>query len=104
MEVIVRRARVFYFNRMTGNSLTPESVAEHEPSLGAVPPAIDPVTDFAAQGHEETRFLSFTELRALIEEGKTDLIPNNRVISDALNNARPSESVTMPRKKPWETG
>jgi hypothetical protein len=60
-------------------------VAEHEPSSNTVPRISDPVTAFAAQDHEETRFLSFAELQALIQEGKTDLIPNNRVISDALN-------------------
>jgi hypothetical protein len=70
---------------MTGNSLTPESVAEHEPSSTTVPRISDPVTGSAVQDHEETHFLSFAELNALIQEGKTDLIPNNRVISDALN-------------------
>ena len=32
-----------------------------------------------------TRALTFTELQALIEQGKTDEIPNNRHIPDALN-------------------
>jgi hypothetical protein len=72
---------------MTGNSLTPEGLAEHahEPSSETVPRISDPVTGLAPQDHEESRFMSFAELKALIQEGKTDLIPNNRVISDALN-------------------
>ena len=31
------------------------------------------------------RTLTFTELQALIEQGKTDEIPNNKHIPDALN-------------------
>ena len=33
----------------------------------------------------ETRILTFTELKELIESGKMDQIPNNKVISEALN-------------------
>lgn len=34
---------------------------------------------------EETGTLTFTELKALIEQGKTDGIPNNKVIPNNLN-------------------
>ena len=33
----------------------------------------------------ETRILTFAELKELIESGKMDQIPNNKVISEALN-------------------
>ncbi len=33
----------------------------------------------------EARTLTFAELQALIEQGKTDEIPNNKHIPDALN-------------------
>jgi len=33
----------------------------------------------------EIRILTFAELKELIESGKTDQIPNNKVISEALN-------------------
>lgn len=34
---------------------------------------------------DEPRTLSFAELKALIQEGKTDQIPNNRQIPNELN-------------------
>jgi hypothetical protein len=34
---------------------------------------------------EETRVIKFAELKALIESGREDLIPNNKVIPNALN-------------------
>lgn len=37
------------------------------------------------QEAEEVRTLTFTELRSLIEQGKTDGIPNNKLIPDVLN-------------------
>lgn len=37
------------------------------------------------QGEEEPRVLTFTELKELIETGRLDQIPNNKVIPDALN-------------------
>lgn len=38
-----------------------------------------------AQAGEEPRVLTFTELKELIEQGKTDQIPNNRVIPNVLS-------------------
>ena len=38
---------------------------------------------------EEARTLTFAELKALIDQGKTDGIPNNKVIPNVLN-VRPS--------------
>jgi hypothetical protein len=39
---------------------------------------------------DETRVLKFAELQAMIETGREDLIPNSRVISEALNVNLPS--------------
>lgn len=35
--------------------------------------------------HGEIRVLTFAELKSLIEQGKTDNIPNNKIIPDTLN-------------------
>ena len=73
---------------------------------------------------DKARTLSFAELKALIEEGKTDQIPNNRQIPNELNvggcglsypctnvlialhvgdqHTPPSQSTATARKKPWE--
>ena len=71
---------------------------------------------------EEAPALSFAELKALIEQGKTDGIPNNKFIPNTLNvslrpkplsryfrskpqalqDAPPSESTGQIRTKPWE--
>jgi hypothetical protein len=52
------------------------------------------VTEMAA---EEPRVLSFAELKELIEQGKTDQIPNNRIIPDELSvcNVSPSRSFSF---------
>ena len=34
---------------------------------------------------DETRVIKFAELKALIESGREDLIPNNKIIPNALN-------------------
>ena len=70
---------------MTGSSITPESVVENDPSSKTVPSISGSATGSSAQDHEETRILTFAELKALIEEGKTDLIPNNKDIPEALS-------------------
>ncbi|KAH8981927.1 hypothetical protein EDB86DRAFT_3086629 [Lactarius hatsudake] len=51
---------------------------------------------------QAARTLTFAELQALIDQGKTDEIPNNKHIPDALNDAVPSQSSAPQRKKPWE--
>ncbi|KAJ7594358.1 hypothetical protein C8J56DRAFT_745171, partial [Mycena floridula] len=77
------RARVFYFNRVTGSSLNVDQVRQSNK------PA-------------EPEFLTFTQLQELIESGRVDEIPNNKVISGELNSDAPSQSTTTLRKKPWE--
>jgi len=51
---------------------------------------------------DESRTLTFAELKELIEQGKTDQIPNNRQIPEVINDAPPSASTAPSRKKPWE--
>jgi len=52
---------------------------------------------------EEVRTLTFAELKTLIEQGKTDGIPNNKVIPNVLHDAPPSDDAGQVRRKPWET-
>jgi len=97
------RTELFYFKRITGHSLTVEDVYKPIPT-----PAVD-----------ESHTLTFAELKDLIEQDKTDQIPNNRHIPEAINvnlsflsilftfyrfnqDAPPSESTVPSRKKPWE--
>jgi len=72
-----------------GHSLAFDDVCELIPT-NSIPPA------------DESRPLTFAELKDLIEQGKTDQIPNNRYIPEAINDSPPSESTAPSRKKPWE--
>jgi len=42
---------------------------------------------------EEARTLTFAELKALIEQGKTDGIPNNKLIPDTINVSPPLQAL-----------
>jgi len=88
-EEMLRRTELFYFNRITGQALTFEMIRD------AVPTNSTAIAD-------ESRTLTFAELKELIEQGKTDQIPNNGPIPEAINDATPSESTAPTRKKPWE--
>jgi hypothetical protein len=68
--------------RVTGNSITLEEVLSSE----SVPRPVEgqPEQHGQATG-EEARILKFAELKALIEQGTTDCIPNNKVIPNVLN-------------------
>jgi hypothetical protein len=59
--------------RITGHALTLENICETDP------------TTTSASAADESRTLTFAELKDLIEEGKTDQIPNNRYIPEAIN-------------------
>ncbi|KAJ7481464.1 hypothetical protein FB451DRAFT_1236139 [Mycena latifolia] len=110
-EEILRRTRVFYFNRVTGNTISMDAAREYEwqsqqrtrastvagPSSDSL--AANPVP--STEGDEPV-VLSFAQLQALIEAGKADQIPNNKIIPEDLNDAAPSTSVAPARKKPWE--
>ncbi|KAI0926511.1 hypothetical protein AcW1_002514 [Taiwanofungus camphoratus] len=108
---ILRRSQVFYFNRITGHSITVDDIVRSEQSLGetvpaaaiaAVAPSGTPPATTSDSDGSEIRTLTFAELKALIEQGNTDQIPNNRVIPNELHQAAPSESKAGMRKKPWE--
>lgn len=73
MDDVLQRERARQLGPVTNvdDELSDETGADNpEPSLA---PA------------DESRTLSFAELKALIEEGKTDEIPNNRQIPNELN-------------------
>ncbi|KZT01343.1 uncharacterized protein LAESUDRAFT_664186 [Laetiporus sulphureus 93-53] len=105
---ILRRSKVFYFNRVTGSFTTVDDVLQREQELASsmqTPSAqhLQPSAPKTTEDANEPRTLTFAELKLLIEQGKTDQIPNNRLIPDKLNEAQPSHSTTNARKKPWET-
>ncbi len=143
------RSEVFYYNQyvgpptspdecvtdtypfsLTGSSLTVEDARLSRQSLSttrsdesqvaaSVAPAAIPAPTSGAE--EEPQMLSFAQLKALIEQGRTDEIPNNKTIPNVLSvrritflpchathswhvlqSAPPSESTVVPPKKPWE--
>ncbi|KAJ7721052.1 hypothetical protein B0H16DRAFT_380004 [Mycena metata] len=100
-EEILRRTRVFYFNRMTGHAITMDEAREfeHAQRVADAPPLPDVP---ATTNDEEPVVLSFAQLQALIETGREDQIPNNKTIPDDLNDATPSASAAPVRRKPWE--
>ncbi|KIJ26508.1 hypothetical protein M422DRAFT_55503 [Sphaerobolus stellatus SS14] len=114
LENVIGRAKAFYFTRATGRTVTWEEYlkwAKRHPSGLELPstPGDPPGADSTApadQGNQETqdseRVLSFQEITDLIRTGQTHLIPNNKVIPDALNPAEPSTSTAPAKKKPWE--
>jgi len=65
--------------RITGSSLTVEDTLAYEPTC------VCDINLPSDAPRSEPRVLTFTELKDLIEQGKTDQIPNNRVIPDGLN-------------------
>ncbi|KAF9541342.1 hypothetical protein CPC08DRAFT_717162 [Agrocybe pediades] len=94
-EEIHRKTRVFYFNKITSNSISPEEAYQYEQSRQG--------SSGSALNNDENRVLTLAELKELIETGNVDKIPNNKIIPEGLNTAPPSESVAAARKKPWET-
>ncbi|TFY70488.1 hypothetical protein EVG20_g2511 [Dentipellis fragilis] len=79
-EDVLRRAKLFYFKRITGYDVSEMDAKSAEQSLHPPQPeAAQVVTE------EEPQHLTFSQLKELIEQGKTDEIPNNKKIPDALN-------------------
>ncbi|KAH9847028.1 hypothetical protein C2E23DRAFT_742727 [Lenzites betulinus] len=105
---IALRSEVFYFNRIVGSSLSIEDAlrarqehsAQHHRHGEPVITATE--TTLAENPQQEPQMLSFAQLKALIEEGRTDEIPNNKIIPNVLSSEAPSESRASPPKKPWE--
>ncbi|KAG2159443.1 uncharacterized protein EDB93DRAFT_1075020, partial [Suillus bovinus] len=100
----ILRTQLFYFNRVAGQNLTVEDVRSHQNTVNSqnltATTDLSPPSSNSRDG--ETRLLTFAELTMLIEQGKTDNIPNNKVIPEMLNDAPPSTSIALVRKKPWE--
>ncbi|KAI0088308.1 hypothetical protein BDY19DRAFT_994216 [Irpex rosettiformis] len=102
------QTRVFYFNHMNNAGLTIEeavtatAVGEENNGPSNATPSSDERSSTIPKPDNEPRTLSFAELKELIEQGKTDQIPNNRVIPNELSTELPSESKATVRKKPWE--
>jgi hypothetical protein len=85
--------------RHTGYSLTIEEISEYERALRADSPksndssslghaaalVAQPTTDISETSANEPRVLTFAELKELIQQGKTDQIPNNRIVPEGLN-------------------
>ena len=74
----------------TGCSITVDDVLERERARQTgqeanAPGANGTTAPTSPVSTDEPRTLSFAELKALIEEGKTDQIPNNRQIPNELN-------------------
>lgn len=81
--------RVLKRCRTTGSSITVEDALDFESStrLGGNRPTYQQATG------EEIHTLTFAELRALIEQGKTDGIPNNKLIPNTLNVSPPHQQI-----------
>ncbi|KAG1903580.1 uncharacterized protein F5891DRAFT_946917, partial [Suillus fuscotomentosus] len=101
---IILRTQLFYFNRVAGQNLTVEDVRSHQNTMDIqnLTVTMDLSPPSSDSGDGETRMLTFAELTMLIQQGKTDNIPNNKVIPETLNDAPPSTSIALVRKKPWE--
>ncbi|KAK0469072.1 uncharacterized protein EV420DRAFT_1492339 [Desarmillaria tabescens] len=103
-DAVLLNTRVFYFNRLTGSSITVADVLAYRerptPVSESAPTSNPPST---ASESEEPKILTFAQLKELIEAGKLDEIPNNKTISGELNSAPPSQSAASVRRKPWET-
>lgn len=110
---ILRRSQVYYFNRITGHAITVDDILAIEQTVGdsaspargaASMPTYDTqlAQETRSRVESESRTLTFSELKILIEQGRIDQIPNNRLIPNEINQAAPSESKATARKKPWE--
>ncbi|KAG7095690.1 hypothetical protein E1B28_006404 [Marasmius oreades] len=112
---IERKAKIFYFNRISGNSLTIEEVRAYEetPSIDMdgvatsrelmqADSADPPLETEASSQAEATEVLTLAQIKELIETGRTDQLPNNKTIPGGLNEAPHSKSVAPSMKKPWE--
>ncbi|KAI0324286.1 hypothetical protein GY45DRAFT_1314072 [Cubamyces sp. BRFM 1775] len=104
---IILRSEVFYFNRRTGASISMEEARiANERGVSGVeaPPVVSSSAVQPSNGASapEPQMLSLAQLKALIEQGRTDEIPNNKIIPNVLSTEAPSESKAAPRKKPWE--
>lgn len=112
---LVLKTQVFYFNRcvtddpfrsrtitslswasVTGHNISLEDVqADYTADLNRLPAESGNECNQTLEvEHGGMRVLTFSELKSLIEEGKADNIPNNKIIPDTLNVSRSCKSCT----------
>ncbi|KAJ3992715.1 hypothetical protein F5050DRAFT_1786952 [Lentinula boryana] len=104
-EDTLRSMRVFYFNRITGHSLTVADVQAYESNRNSTGDILTSTSNTPGNADVESSSVesfSFAQIQALIEAGRFDEIPNNKTISTELNSSSPDRSTVSPRKKPWE--
>ncbi|KAH9996320.1 hypothetical protein BJV77DRAFT_1065937 [Russula vinacea] len=106
-EDFLRRSRVFYFNQAYGCNVSESDAkqVEEDHTYAHSTPEATVIQDQEVSPSipESPRTLTFAELQSLVEQGKTDEIPNNKHIPDTINvAAAPSQSNAPQRKKPWE--
>ncbi|KAI0800107.1 hypothetical protein C8Q74DRAFT_1192147 [Fomes fomentarius] len=102
-NAIFIRSEVFYYNRLTALSITVEEALQARKTTAAPAVSHDTAAPHTSNsGGDEPHTLTFAQLQALIEQGRTDEIPNNKVIPNILSSENPSEPKVEARKKPWE--
>lgn len=79
--------------RGTSEPITVEDTRRYEQSTNAIPGP--PKETAPGTSSDEPRTLTFAELKDLIEKGKTDQIPNNRHIPEAINVSRVFEGLAL---------
>ncbi|EJF55947.1 hypothetical protein BD309DRAFT_961733 [Dichomitus squalens] len=103
---IILGSEVFYFNRISDISITLDEarIARRDFQNQETNIASDSSTIplRLPAGNQEQQTLTFAQLKELIEQGRTDEIPNNKIIPNVLSSDTPSESKANVRKKPWE--
>jgi hypothetical protein len=103
--------------RATGSSVTVDEVRAYEESLNqqdvdlgissSTVPIETTTTLTPSQTNDNPQILSFAEIKELIEAGRLDEIPHNKVIPDSLNvrppfqllSSLPDELIEFNRKK-----
>ncbi|KAI9569334.1 hypothetical protein HD554DRAFT_2171489 [Boletus coccyginus] len=102
---LILKTKIFYFNRVTGHNISLEDIHQARCTADLNRFHAQSGNEFRTSSgaeHGEMRTLTFAELKSLIEQGKTDDIPNCNIIPDTLNDGVPSESTVPLRRKPWE--
>ncbi|KAJ3492018.1 hypothetical protein NLI96_g268 [Meripilus lineatus] len=101
-EEVHLRSRVFYFQKVTGTVVDIEDVRRCRASESISQHTSNQPIPNASREEEQPTTLTFAQLKELIEQGKTDQIPNNRTIPNDLHTGSPSVSTATVRLKPWE--
>ena len=73
-------------NSLTGTAVTVEEArAARAEQISSAPSQTSAQTSLDPSTQDEPRILTFAQLKALIEQGRTDEIPNNKVIPNVLS-------------------